>query len=128
MKNQEGKGEPGQIYHVRNFIGIENLITCGRLHKYTHLHTHVCTHTHLTDNSDLMDDSIDIKTSNELVRGVQVESLHISTAGWSAGKLGALAANQTMNGVQTQLTKEVITQGRATWRRSEGERGGHYEG
>ena len=84
-------------------------------------------HTHLSDNSDLMDDSIHIKTSNELVRGVQVESLHISTAGWSAGKLGALAANQTVNGVQTQLTKEVITQGGATWRRSEGE-GGHYEG
>ena len=45
MKNQEGKGEPGQIYHVRNVIGIENLITCGRLHKYTHIHT--CMYTHI---------------------------------------------------------------------------------
>ena len=37
-------------------------------------------YTHLSDNSDLMDDSIDIKTSNELVSGVQVKSLHIPTA------------------------------------------------
>ena len=55
------------------------------------------TYTHLSDNSDLMDDSVDIKTSNELVSGVQVKSLHIPTAWWSAGKFGALAPHQTMN-------------------------------
>lgn len=36
MKIQEGKGEPGQIYHVRNVIGIENLITCGQMNKLVH--------------------------------------------------------------------------------------------
>lgn len=66
-------------------------LSCEKRHRYReldymweatqlHTHTHMYVHTHLTDNSDLMDDSIDIKTSNELVRGVQVESLHISTA------------------------------------------------
>ena len=28
-KNQKERGEPGKIYHVRNVIGRENLITCG---------------------------------------------------------------------------------------------------
>ena len=28
--------EPGKIYHVRNVIGRENLITCGRMNKLAH--------------------------------------------------------------------------------------------
>ena len=30
------RGEPGRIYHVRNVIGRENLITCGRMNELTH--------------------------------------------------------------------------------------------
>ena len=30
------RGEPGRIYHVRNVIGRENLITCGRTNKLAH--------------------------------------------------------------------------------------------
>ena len=30
------RGEPGRIYHVRNVIGKENLITCGRTNELTH--------------------------------------------------------------------------------------------
>ena len=32
-KNQKERGEPGKIYHVRNVIGRENLITCGRTNE-----------------------------------------------------------------------------------------------
>ena len=28
--------EPGKIYYVRNVIGRENLITCGRMNDLTH--------------------------------------------------------------------------------------------
>ena len=30
------RGEPGRIYHVRNVIGRENLITCGRTNELPH--------------------------------------------------------------------------------------------
>ena len=30
------RGEPGKIYHVRNVIGRENLITCGRTNEHAH--------------------------------------------------------------------------------------------
>ena len=30
------RGEPGRIYHVRNVIGRENLITCGRTNELAH--------------------------------------------------------------------------------------------
>ena len=35
-KNREERGEPGKIYHVRNVIGRENLITCGRTNELAH--------------------------------------------------------------------------------------------
>ena len=35
-KNRKERGEPGRIYHVRNIIGRENLITCGRTNELTH--------------------------------------------------------------------------------------------
>ena len=35
-KNQNESGEPGKIYHVRNVIGRENLITCGRTNEFAH--------------------------------------------------------------------------------------------
>ena len=31
------RGEPGRIYHVRNVIGRENLITCGRTNELAHV-------------------------------------------------------------------------------------------
>ena len=38
MRTKSGKerGEPGKIYHVRNVIGRENLITYGRTNKHAH--------------------------------------------------------------------------------------------
>ena len=36
MKNRKERGEPGKIYHVRNVIGRENLITSGRMNELTH--------------------------------------------------------------------------------------------
>ena len=36
MKNRKERGEPGKIHHVRNIIGIENLITCGRMNELAH--------------------------------------------------------------------------------------------
>ena len=36
MKNQKERGEHGKIYHVRNIIGRENLITCGRANEFAH--------------------------------------------------------------------------------------------
>ena len=36
-KNQKERGEPGKIYHVRNVIGRENLITCGRMNEFAHV-------------------------------------------------------------------------------------------
>ena len=36
MKNQKEKGEPGKIYHLRNVIGRENFITCGRMNEFAH--------------------------------------------------------------------------------------------
>ena len=36
MKNRKERGEPGKIYHVRNVIGRENLITCGRTNELAH--------------------------------------------------------------------------------------------
>ena len=36
MKNRKERGEPGKIYRVRNVIGRENLITCGRTNELTH--------------------------------------------------------------------------------------------
>ena len=35
-KSGKERGEPGKIYHVRNVIGRENLITCGRANEHTH--------------------------------------------------------------------------------------------
>ena len=35
-KNRRKGGEPGRIYHVRNVIGRENLITCGRTNELSH--------------------------------------------------------------------------------------------
>ena len=35
-KNRKERGEPGKIYHVRNVIGRENLITCGQTNELTH--------------------------------------------------------------------------------------------
>ena len=35
-KNRKERGEPGKIYHVRNVIGRENLITCGRTNELAH--------------------------------------------------------------------------------------------
>ena len=35
-KNRKESGEPGKIYHVRNVIGRENLITCGRTNELAH--------------------------------------------------------------------------------------------
>ena len=35
-KSKGERGEPGKIYHVRNVIGRENLITCGRTNKFAH--------------------------------------------------------------------------------------------
>ena len=67
-------------------------------------------YTHLIDNPDLMDNGVGIKPGDELVSGVQVQSLHIPTARWPTGKLGFLTPHQTVNGMQTQLTEEVVTQ------------------
>ena len=36
MKNQKERGEPGKIYHMRNVIGRENLITSGQTNELTH--------------------------------------------------------------------------------------------
>ena len=33
---QLGLGEPGKIYHVRNVMGRENLITCGQMNELAH--------------------------------------------------------------------------------------------
>ena len=30
------RGEPGRIYHMRNVIGRENLITCGQTNEFAH--------------------------------------------------------------------------------------------
>ena len=35
-KNGKERGEPGKIYHVKNVIGRENLITCGQTNKLAH--------------------------------------------------------------------------------------------
>ena len=35
-KNGKERGQPGKIYHVRNVIGRENLITCGRTNELAH--------------------------------------------------------------------------------------------
>ena len=35
-KRGKERGEPGKIYHVRNVIGRENLITCGRTNEHAH--------------------------------------------------------------------------------------------
>ena len=35
-KNRKERGEPGKIYHVRNVIGRENLITSRRTNELTH--------------------------------------------------------------------------------------------
>ena len=35
-KNRKERGEPGKIYHVRNVIGRESLITCGRMNELAH--------------------------------------------------------------------------------------------
>ena len=35
-KNRKERGEPGKIYHVRNVIGRESLITCGQMNKLAH--------------------------------------------------------------------------------------------
>ena len=35
-KSGKERGEPGKIYHVRNVIGRENLITCGRTNEHAH--------------------------------------------------------------------------------------------
>ena len=35
-KNRRKGGEPGRIHHVRNVIGRENLITCGRTTELAH--------------------------------------------------------------------------------------------
>ena len=35
-KNRKERGEPGKIYHVRNVMGRENLITCGRTNELAH--------------------------------------------------------------------------------------------
>ena len=35
-KNRKERGEPGKIYHVRNVIGRENLITCGVTNELAH--------------------------------------------------------------------------------------------
>ena len=35
-KNRKEGGEPDKIYHVRNVIGREDLITCGRTNKLAH--------------------------------------------------------------------------------------------
>ena len=35
-KSGKERGEPGKIYHVRNVIGRENSITCGRTNEHTH--------------------------------------------------------------------------------------------
>ena len=35
-KNRKERGEPGKIYHVRNVIGRENLITCGWTNELAH--------------------------------------------------------------------------------------------
>ena len=31
------RGEPGKIYHMRNVMGRENLITCGRTNELAHV-------------------------------------------------------------------------------------------
>ena len=36
MKNRKERGEPGKIYHVKNIIGRENLITCGHTNELAH--------------------------------------------------------------------------------------------
>ena len=36
-KNRKERGEPGKIYHVRNVIGSENLITSGRTNELAHV-------------------------------------------------------------------------------------------
>ena len=35
-KKSKERGEPERIYHMRNVIGRENLITCGRTNELTH--------------------------------------------------------------------------------------------
>ena len=35
-KNGKERGESGKIYHMRNIIGRENLITCGRTNELAH--------------------------------------------------------------------------------------------
>ena len=36
IKNQKERGEPGKIYHMKNVIGRENLIICGRTNEFAH--------------------------------------------------------------------------------------------
>ena len=36
MINRKERGEPGKIYHVRNIIGRENLITSGQTNEIAH--------------------------------------------------------------------------------------------
>ena len=35
-ENRKERGEPGKIYHMRNVIGRENLITCGQTNELAH--------------------------------------------------------------------------------------------
>ena len=35
-KNRKERGEPGKIYHVRNVIGRENLITCEQTNEFAY--------------------------------------------------------------------------------------------
>ena len=35
-KNRKERGEHGKIYHMRNVIGRENLITCGQTNELAH--------------------------------------------------------------------------------------------
>ena len=36
QKIRKERGEPGKIYHVRNVIGRESLITCGQTNELAH--------------------------------------------------------------------------------------------
>ena len=65
--------------------------------------------THLINNPDLMDNGVGIKTSDERVGGVQVQPLHVPTAGRPTGELGLVTPHQAVDGMQTELTEEVIT-------------------
>ena len=57
-KNRKKRGEPGKIYHMRNVIGRENLITCGWTNEFAHalltwIYSFSCESFYMADRTEL---------------------------------------------------------------------------